>query len=78
MSHGPSLRVLSTVTCNSNERDSNTTCLLSTGGFYVAFRTPNPDQEALDAVKKDLKENGLEFNQLVKFETNYCWGIQVS
>jgi hypothetical protein len=71
MGHGPSLRVFSKVRCNSHGREANE-CLLSSVCFYVAFRTPNPDQEALNAVKKDLKENGLDFNQLVKWETNHC------
>jgi hypothetical protein len=44
----------------------------------VAFRTPNPDEETVEDVKKELKKNGLDFSQLVKFETNHCWGIQVS
>jgi hypothetical protein len=40
--------------------------------FYVAFRTPNPDEETLNDVKRHLKENELDFNQLVKFDTNHC------
>jgi hypothetical protein len=40
--------------------------------IYVAFRTPNPDEETLDIVKKALQENGLDFNQLVKWDTNHC------
>jgi hypothetical protein len=72
MGHGPSFRVLSTVTCKSHERDANTTCLLSSVCFYVGFRSPNPDEGTLEDVKKDLKENGLDFNQLMKWETNHC------
>jgi hypothetical protein len=48
------------------------TCLLSPVCIYVAFRTPNPDEETMDALKEDLKKNDLDFNQLVKFETNHC------
>jgi hypothetical protein len=40
--------------------------------IYVLFRTPNPDEGTLNDVKKDLKEYGIDFNQLVKWETNHC------
>ncbi|PNF32305.1 hypothetical protein B7P43_G16242 [Cryptotermes secundus] len=40
--------------------------------IYVAFRTPNPDAETLDDVKEELKKSGLDFNQLVKWDTNHC------
>lgn len=40
--------------------------------IYVAFRTPNPDAETLDEVKEELKKSGLDFNQLVKWDTNHC------
>jgi hypothetical protein len=48
------------------------TCLLSPVCIYIAFRTPNPDEDTLKDVKKVLKENELDFNQLVKWETNHC------
>jgi hypothetical protein len=39
---------------------------------YVAFRTPNPDEQTLDELKKELRENGLDFNHLVKWENEHC------
>jgi hypothetical protein len=48
------------------------TCLLFPVCIYVAFRTPNPDEETLDDLKKDLEKNDLDFNQFVKFESNHC------
>jgi hypothetical protein len=48
------------------------TCILSPVCFYITFRTPNPDEDTLKDVKAVLKENVLDINQLVKFETNHC------
>jgi hypothetical protein len=59
----PFLRGLRTLTCYSRFFP---VC------FYVGFRTPNPDEETLNEVKRHLKENELDFNQLVKFDTNHC------
>jgi hypothetical protein len=44
--------------------------------IYVAFRSPNPDEETMDNVKKGLKQNGLDFNQLVKWDNKQCQNIQ--
>jgi hypothetical protein len=70
--HVPTVRRLRTVNCNSHELNYTQTCLLFPVCFYVAFRTPNPDEETLADMKKDLKRNGLDFNQLVKWENNHC------
>jgi hypothetical protein len=40
--------------------------------IYVAFRTPNPDEGTLEDGKKALKENGLDFTRLVKWENKQC------
>jgi hypothetical protein len=40
--------------------------------IYIAFRTPNPEEEILDDMKKDLKKYDLDFNQLVKWDVNHC------
>jgi hypothetical protein len=45
--------------------------------IYVLLRTPNPDEGTLNDVKKDLEENGLAFNQLVKWDTNHCKHVKI-
>jgi hypothetical protein len=52
--------------------NSTETCHLFPVFIYVAFATQNPDEETLDAVKKGLRDNGLDFNQLVKWEYTHC------
>jgi hypothetical protein len=70
--HVPTLRGLSNVSTTLMMFTSTQTCLLFPVCFYVAFRTPNPDEETLADMKKDLRRNGLDFNQLVKWENKYC------
>jgi hypothetical protein len=40
--------------------------------IYVAFRTPKTDEGTLEDAKKALKENGLDFTRLVKWENKQC------
>jgi hypothetical protein len=40
--------------------------------YYVAYRSPFPDQETVERVKKELKENNIDINQLVEFQTVKC------
>jgi hypothetical protein len=35
--------------------------------IYVAYRSQIPDKETVSLVKKELKENNIEYNQLVDF-----------
>jgi hypothetical protein len=71
--YGNPHRRLDTVSCNSYELNCTETFLFYFPVFlYVAFRNPNPDEDTLNDVKKDLRRNGLDFNQLVKWETKYC------
>jgi hypothetical protein len=49
------------------------TCLLSPVCYYIAFRSPNPDEETLNDVKEALKENELDLNEFVKWENSHCW-----
>jgi hypothetical protein len=51
-------------------------CLLFPACIYILFRSPNPDERTLNDVKKDLKEDGVDFDQLVKWETNHCQDIK--
>ena len=40
--------------------------------IYVAYRTPFPDEETVNIVKKNLKENDIEYSQLVDWPMTNC------
>ena len=39
---------------------------------FVAYRKPFPDEETVNIVKKKLKENDIEYSQLVDFPMDNC------
>ena len=40
--------------------------------IYVAYRKPFPDEETVNMVKKKLKENDIEYSQLVDWPMTNC------
>ena len=40
--------------------------------IYVAYRKPFPDEETVNIVKKKLKENFIEYSQLVDWPMTNC------
>ena len=40
--------------------------------IYVAYRKPFPDEETVNIVKKKLKENNIEYSQLVDWPMTNC------
>jgi hypothetical protein len=40
--------------------------------IYVAYRKPFPDKETVKDVKKVLKENNIEYSQLVDWSMENC------
>jgi hypothetical protein len=55
-----------------DNNNNNNKCLIFPAIIYVVSTTPNPDEGTLNDVKKGLRENGLDFNQLVKLENKHC------
>ena len=39
---------------------------------YVAYRKPFPDQQTVDKVKKELKQNNIEYSQLADWPMTNC------
>jgi hypothetical protein len=39
---------------------------------YVGYRKPFPDEETVNLVKKDLKENNIEYSQLADWSMENC------
>jgi len=40
--------------------------------IYVAYRTPFPDEETVNIVKKKLKENNIEYSKMVDWPMTNC------
>jgi hypothetical protein len=40
--------------------------------YYVAYRSPFPDQKTVKRVKKELKEHNIDINQLLEWQTFNC------
>jgi len=39
---------------------------------YVAYRKPIPDEETVNIVKKELKQNNIDYSQLVDWPMTNC------
>jgi hypothetical protein len=39
---------------------------------YVAYRSQSPDEETVNLVKKELKENNIKYSRLADYPTNKC------
>ena len=52
--------------------DLITTDYLLAASVYVGYRSQHPDENTVENVKKELQENNIDINQLVKWPTDHC------
>jgi hypothetical protein len=45
---------------------------LITAYYYVAYRSPFPEQKTVERVKKELEKHNIDINQLLEWQTVKC------
>jgi hypothetical protein len=45
---------------------------LLAASYYVAYRTQNPDAQAVADVEMELKNNNISSSSMVAFQANHC------
>jgi hypothetical protein len=45
---------------------------LIAANYFVAYRTPLPDQKTVERVEKELEKHNIDINQLLELQTVEC------